>query len=136
MKVSPSMTSKNSRMQDPSKRKLWLMKLSEKSKNVRELLLPRKPLKRRYNRRTRPSNRRPKTKPPRRLPRRLEAKERNDDPSYLNPSIIYLKFKYFDDQNLSSWGLVLLLRLNLVPKYPFKCSTFLMFSINLASTCF
>ena len=134
--MSPSMTSKNSRMQDPSKRKLWLMKLSEKSKNVRELLLPRKPPKRRYNKRTRPSNRRPRTKPPRRLPRRLEAKERNDDPSYLNPSIIYLKFKYFDDQNLSSWGLVLLLRLNLVPKYPFKFSTFLMFSINLASTCF
>ncbi len=40
------------------------------------------------------------------------------------------------NQNLNSWGLVLLKRVNLVPKYPFNCSTFLMFSNNLASTTF
>lgn len=78
------MTSKNSRMPALKKRKLWLRKPSEKLSSARKLPLPRRPPKRRPKTRTRLLSRRFKTRLPRRPRRRQEAKERNDEPSYLN----------------------------------------------------
>ena len=88
MKVSPSMISKNSKTHVQSKRKLWLMRLSEKSRNVREQLLQRRQLRRKSKTKIRLSNKRLRIRPPKKPQRKLEAKERNDDPSYLNPYII------------------------------------------------
>ena len=78
LRVSLSMTSRSSRTPDPRKRRPSLMRLPEKSRNVRELLLPRKPLIRRPTTRTRLPNRKLRTRLPRRPRRRLEAKARND----------------------------------------------------------
>ena len=72
------MTSRSSRTPDPRKRRPLLMRLPEKSRNVRELLLPRKPLKRRLKTRTKLLSKKLRTRLPRRLKRRLEEKERND----------------------------------------------------------
>ena len=66
------------------RRKLWLRKLWEKSSSARELPLPRKPPRRRPWTRTRLPSWKLKTKLPRRPRRRQEARERNDQPSYLN----------------------------------------------------
>lgn len=85
MKVSLSRISKNSKTHAQSKRKLWLMRLSEKSRNVREQLLQRRQPRRKSKTKIRLSNRRLRIKPPKKPQRKLEAKERNDDPSYLNP---------------------------------------------------
>ena len=89
------MISKNSRMPALKKRKLWLRKPSEKSSNARKLPPPRRPLRKRPRTRIRLLNKKFRIRLPKKPRRRLEVRERNDQPSYLNYIVVISKFKYW-----------------------------------------
>jgi len=82
--------SKRSRLLDLKTRKLSLKRLSEKSRSVRKLLLPKRPVPTKVKELTRTPNKKLKTRLPKKLKRR-QSQKRNDTVLFNLPQFSIIK---------------------------------------------